>query len=161
MPFTRTESFRRSYIPHTIRLWNGLTNLTRNSPTIDEFKKASKAASKEPNKLFYLGKRKPSISHARLRIGCSKLNAHLCLNLKVIPSPECQCGCPVEDPQHFFFYCPLFLARRLSLMNTVLRISNNINLQTLMYGDPDISFEANSSLFGAVHKYILDTHRFD
>ena len=130
-------------------------------PQLRHFKNAYQVPNKKSNNLFYLGKCKPSIYHARLRMGCSKLNAHLCFNLKVIPSPRCTCGCPVEDPQHYLFYCPLFLAQRLSLMNTVLRISNNINLQTLLYGDPDISFEANSRLFGAVHNYILDTHRFD
>ena len=93
IPFTRTESFRRSYIPHSIRLWNGLNNAIRSCPTIETFKNAYQGPNKKSNNLFYLGKRKPSIFHARLRMGCSKLNAHLSLRLY-------QCRCSVEGPKH-------------------------------------------------------------
>ena len=103
----------------------------------------------------------PSIHHTRLRIGCSKLNVHLCYNLHVVPSPQCQCGSPLEDPEHFFFSCPTFYAQRLTLLNTINRISNNINVRTLLYGDPEISLEHNKILFAAVQQYCTDTHRFD
>ena len=94
-------------------------------------------------------------------MGCSKLNAHLCYNLKVIPSPQCQCGYSPEDPMHFFFSCPIFHAQRLTLLNTIARLSNNLIIRTLLYGDPEISFENNKSLFNAVYDYIIKTHQFD
>ena len=159
--FTRTESYRRSFIPYSIGLWNKLSINTRNSPSLDSFKTTVKGPRKETNKLYYIGKRIPSVHHARMRIGCSKLNAHLCYNLHVIPSPQCQCGCPLEDPSHFFFTCPLFLAQRTSLFDIIARISNNITVQSLLYGDPDITFEQNKILFEEIHKYITETHRFD
>ena len=137
--FTRTETYRRSFVPYTTGLWNKLNKDTRNSPTLDSFKSTVKGPKKEVNKLFSFGKRIPSIHQARMRIGCSKLNAHLCYNLHVIPSPQCQCGCPLEDPNHFFFTCPIFLAQRTSLLNIITHISNNINIETLLHGDPNIA----------------------
>jgi hypothetical protein len=161
VPFTRTESFRRSFIPFTIRLWNNLDKKLRDCPSLNAFKCALKGLKNKANKLFYFGKRVPSVHHARLRIGCSKLNAHLSLNLHVIPSPQCQCGSPYEDPNHFFFSCPLYYAQRNLLLATAAQVSNNVNIKTLLYGDPDISLTKNKTLFEAVHKYLLDTHRFD
>jgi hypothetical protein len=160
VPFTRTETFRSSFVPFCIRLWNKLDKKLRDSPTLDSFKSALKGQKTERNKLYYFGKRLPAIHHARLRIGCSKLNAHLCLNLHVVPSPQCQCGSPLEDPTHFFFSCPALHAQRQSLLRSVALVSNNINLNTLLKGDPDISFEDNKLLFEAVHTFITDSHRF-
>ena len=159
--FTRTESYRRSFIPYSTGLWNKLSRNIRNSPSLDSFKGTVKGPKKEIKKLYYVGKRFPSIHHARMRIGCSKLNAHLHYNLHVIPSPQCQCGSPLEDPSHFLFICPMFLAQRTSLLNKITQVSNNININTLLYGDPNITFEQNKILFEAVHKYITETHRFD
>ena len=161
IPFTRTETFSRSFFPNTIRLWNKLDKTIRDSQSLDSFKTALKGQKIDKNELFYFGKRMPSIHHTRLRIGCSKLNVHLCYNLHVVPSPQCQCGSPLEDPEHFFFSCPTFYAQRLTLLNTINRISNNINVRTLLYGDPEISLEHNKILFAAVQQYCTDTHRFD
>ena len=36
-----------------------------------------------------------------------------------------------------------------------------INKDLLLSGDAELSFEINSLIFGVVHKYILETHRFD
>ena len=159
--FTRTESYRRSFIPYATGIWNKLSRKTRNSPSLDSFKGAVKGPKKTENKLYYSGKRIPSIHHSRMRIGCSKLNAHLCYNLHVIPTPQCQCGCLIEDPNHFFFTCPRYFAQRTSLFNLITHISNNINVRTLLYGDPNITFDQNVLLFEAIHKYIMETHRFD
>ena len=161
VPFTRTETFRRSFFPYTIRLWNKLDKTIRDRSSLDSFKNALKGPPKDKNELFYFGKRMPSIYHTRLRLGCSKLNVHLCYNLHVVPSPQCQCGSPLEDPEHFFFTCPTFYAQRTTLLNTINRISNNINVRTLLYGDPEISLEHNKILFAAVQQYCLDTHMFD
>ena len=42
VPFTRTESFRRSFIPFTIRLWNNLDKMLRDSSSLNGFKSALK-----------------------------------------------------------------------------------------------------------------------
>ena len=40
--FTRTETYRRSFVPYTTGLWNKLNKDTRNSPTLDSFKSTVK-----------------------------------------------------------------------------------------------------------------------
>ena len=161
IPFARTETYRRSFIPNTIRLWNNLDQSTRESSSLEAFKGHFRSKANDKTNLLYIGKRWPSIHHARLRIGCSKLNAHLNMNLHVTPSPQCRCGHPLEDPRHFFFTCPLFYAQRVTLMDTIARISNNITIETLLYGDPMIPFNSNVVILDAVHKFIIDSHRFE
>ena len=76
----RLESLYRSFFPSAIRSWNIQPVEVRNSS-------------------FSFGDRMNNIHHARLRIGCSKLNAHLHYNLHVIDSPYClSCAEEVEDP---------------------------------------------------------------
>ena len=161
VPFARTESFRRSFFPYCIRMWNKVEKDIRDKPTLNTFKSSFKRKKKFYKKLFYLGERWPAIQHARLRIGCSKLNAHLCDNLHVIESSQCVCGYPVEDPYHFFFICPCFNAQRETFLNTLGTVSNNITIQTLFYGDSNNTIHNNEVMFEAVHKYIVETRRFD
>ena len=107
----------------------------------------------------YHGERWPSIHHARMRLGCSKLNAHLCFNLHVIPSPVCQCGYENEDPMHFYFHCPMYTAQRNRMFRTILPLTPP-TLDTLLYGTPDLSINENKVVFSAVQKFILETNRF-
>ena len=109
VPFAKTETFRRSFIPNTIRTWNKLDKRIRVLPSLLAFKEYFRTKKDDRTDLYSSGKRWPSIHHARLRIGCSKLNAHLCLNLHDIPTPQCRCGHPLEDPKHYFFVCPPIL----------------------------------------------------
>jgi hypothetical protein len=100
VPYTRTESYRCSFFPHTIHEWNNLPAELKALPSVNEFKQAVKAQH-QPTDLYYHGKRLLAVHHARTRLGCSNLNAHLCNNLHVIPSPRCQCGYELEDSMHF------------------------------------------------------------
>ena len=61
---------------------------------------------------------------------------------------------------HFFLACPLFAAQRLELINTV-EIYSRCTVFNLLYGDPNISYNDNIRVFAAVHKYIVDSKRFD
>jgi hypothetical protein len=160
-PFARTESFTRSFLLYTIKLWNELDIETRHLPTLDSFKLALKEPKDRMLSILYYGKRWPNIHHARIRIGCSKLNNHLCNNLHVLPSPQCNCGWANEDPMHFLFMCPHYNAQRNILMNNISNIPVAINLDNMLYGDPDATDANNYKLFEAVHQYILDTKRFE
>lgn len=62
-----------------------------------------------------------AIQHARIRIGCSRLNDHLCNNLHVDQS--CACGHYVEDPFHYFLGCPRHNALRNKLLDSVAQYS--------------------------------------
>lgn len=112
--------------------------------------------------LLKYGERWSSIHHSRIRIGCSKLNSHLCHNLHVVPSPRCPCGYREEDPVHFFFNCPLFNIPRYNMIQSLLQIDDiDINVDNLLWGDPELDIPSNEMIFLYVQKYILETNRFD
>ena len=155
--FCRLEVYKRSFFPHTIKLWNALPPHVQSLPTYENFKLHLNREQDDPCERFYYGERWPAVHHARIRIGCSKLNSDLCYNLHVINNPTCQCGAPEENAYHFFFQCPLYQASRVELMNNVSRIANNVTLETLLYGLSNLSLVQNQSLFLAVHKFIIAT----
>ena len=159
MPKTRTETFKRSFIPSTINMWNSLDPSLKTKPLLSSFKKSLRPPKDPMTNIYYYGKRWPSIHHARLRIGCSKLNSHLHYNLHVIPSPNCSCGHHNEDPKHFFFHCPNFMQQRIVLRQAVSPICD-FSLKNLLFGLPNRPFADNKSLFDAVHTYICDSNRF-
>ena len=158
-PFTRTETYRRSYFPEAIRRWNQLTPNLKEAHTLEEFKQLLNTPSIPKQDILYYGDRWASIHHARIRIGCSKLNNHLCNNLHVIPSSLCDCGYEDETPIHFFFTCPLYNQQRAELHNSIIQLTT-FSLHTLLYGDNNLTHNENKLLFDAVHKFIKDTNRF-
>ena len=106
---TRTETFRKSFIPSTVKLWNDL-------PLHERSHEHSVSMSKShPNILFYEGPRDANVKHAQMRMQCSKLNGHL-FQLHVTDSPECPCGYCIEDSKHFLLNCPLYNIPRQRMM---------------------------------------------
>ena len=77
--------------PHLFFLWNSLPVHIQNAGSLEDFKQFINLTKENCNKLYYYGKRWPSINHARLRIGCSKLKEDLCNNLHVENSSRCDC----------------------------------------------------------------------
>ena len=159
MPFTRCESFRRSFFPTAIRLWNKLDQNVRNSPTLNMLKISLKKKSPDKPTLYYYGKRWASVHHSRLRMECSKLNFDLCYRLYVSDSPACRCGALRETAEHFFMECPLFTNIRDNLFTAVSR-HTACTTQILLYGDTNLSDIVNFSIFDAVHDYITESNRF-
>ena len=155
-PLARTETYINSFFPFAIRQWNLLSIEAKSKPSLNEFKNFLKKNKSKKLDILYYGERWASVHHARLRIGCSKLNAHLCNNLHVIHSSECDCGHPYEDPKHFFLECPLYADLRVKLDSDVSKISG-CNIQTLLYGDNTLSLERNKQIFAAVHEYMKNT----
>ena len=115
---------------------------------------------KERILLYYYGKRWSSIHHARMRIGCSKLNYDLCNNLHVIEHMSCSCGAPIENAQHFFLMCPLFANERQILMQSLTIIHNNVQCNDLLFGINHLSLELNQAIFHAVQEFIVKTKWF-
>ena len=155
IPKTRTETFRTSFIPSGIKLWN---RLNQHEKTFDyqELKNALKPQ-ENANELYYLGTRSTNIKHAQLRLNCSKLNSHL-YALHVLDNPACQCGSDNEDTYHFFYVCPLFTNQRQSLLRSITTF-NITDWQMLLYGNNNLDFDQNVMLFKAVHDYIENTGR--
>ena len=153
------QSLRRSFFPRTIHEWNSIDHSTRNAMNLNSFKTSLSATLPDVNRLFYYGQRWPSIHHARMRMGCSKLNHHL-FNNHLILSPECNCGYHTEDPTHFFLNCPNYAALRISMLDTLTPICR-ISTGTLLFGDSNCSFDVNIKIFEEVHTFIVQSHRFD
>ena len=89
LPFSRLESFKRSFFPRAVRLWNSLSVTSRNSPTLSHFKTILYKDIKFCNVLFYYGELCASVHHTQIRMCCSKLNANLCFRLHVLDNPAC------------------------------------------------------------------------
>ena len=92
-----TNMFLNSFFPATIRAWNDLPAEVRIQITF-------KQGSKKPPSYYDTGTRIGQILQARLRLGCSSLNADL-YRKNIVPSPTCACG-GFESAYHFFFACP-------------------------------------------------------
>ena len=160
-PAFNTELFKRSFFPTAVRLWNSVGKEVQDSGSIAILKSKIKSAKKEANVLFYYGKRWAAIHHARLRIGCSKLNYDVCYHLH-IPNinPECSCGEGHEDAEHFFMKCTHYNNIRVILKRKI-EIHCTFTLGVLLYGADNLPKKTNYLLFDAIHDYIVESHRFD
>ena len=94
IPKCRTENFRSSFIPVTVRTWN---SLTIEDKKIESIKEKLKSKSKP---LYNDGNRHNNVNHAQLRMQSSKLNAHV-HSLHVSESPACACGFDNEISEHY------------------------------------------------------------
>ena len=161
VPTARLKTFKRSFFWNAIALWNILPNFMRNSLTLADFKdNIKKRNGNEPNVLYYYGKRWPAVHHSRLRLGCSKLNFDLCNNLHVTNSQSCRCGATVEHAEHFFMLCPLYDNLHVPLRETFHFQGALFTVETLLYGSSTLDYECNTTIFDAVHKYMIDSNRF-
>ena len=89
----RTNMYQNLYLPKSVQEWNLLHENVKKSPAIHIFKNyLNRDNTKVPN-FYYNRGRKSQILHARLRLGCSSLNADLFSN-HVANCPNCVCGEP-------------------------------------------------------------------
>ena len=160
-PFcARTSLLDKSFFPSTVRQWNQLPYETRNVASLGQFKAKLKFTPKQPvcySELLYFGNRSTAVKHTRLRLGCSRLNAHL-FKIGVIDSPQCSCGTGIEDTLHHFFMCPMYSNLRVDLSSKVIPIAP-FTSATLLFGNKDCSLDQNYTIFTAVHEYIVKTER--
>ena len=150
---TRTETFRSSFIPSSIKMWNSSNPNERSIDYVMELMKVKN------NDIFYIGNRAENIKHAQLRMNCSKLNAHL-FSLHVVDTSACLCGNPVEDNYHFFLDCPLYYMLRINLFQQLQSLEiNDIDISLLLYGSDNYDFKTNCSIVEAVHCFIKESER--
>ena len=150
----RTETFKNSFFPSTTMMWNDLPLESRNS----EY--AVINLKHKCNPLYCKGCRLNNVKHAQLRMNCSKLNAHLFL-LHVSDTSQCACGYVTEDTEHFLLQCPLYHIQRQNMLQSLSQHGNvnDLDVQTLLYGNEEYSLLVNQAIFDAVHQYILLTDR--
>lgn len=152
---SRTETFKKSFIPSSITLWNKASDKQR---TLDHI--ASLLSQRKSSELCNYGNRKENIQHSQLRLSCSKLNAHL-FALHVVDSPSCNCGYVYEDSNHYLLHCPLYLIERNELIHAIETLVPFVplNVNTLLFGLENVDIKINLIIFEAVHKYIKETGR--
>ena len=108
-----------------------------------------------------MGERCINIHHSRIRLGCSKLKAHLHFELHVEDSPHCACDQVNEDPYHYFFVCPFYKVQRVQMMNDLSQYTTGIpRLSHILYGNDALSETYNKYIFIIVHKFTKDIERF-
>ena len=150
-----TNLFYDSFFPATIRAWNDLPENIKQATSVASFKFLLNRNITKPPKYYNTGSRIGQILHARLRMECSSLNAHL-HKKKIIPDPSCQCGA-LESSRHYFFDCP----RHADARSTYLpRNLNDYSLHDLLFGVGHNTCEENEDLFRKVQEFIINSERF-
>ena len=128
----RRDVFYKSYFPQTVREWNTLSIDIRQIEEPESFKRAITKSNPSSNLLFYHGKRKFNIIHSRMRMGCSKLKAHLF--------------------QHH-------VVDRDIMINAISAVTP-CAIRTILYGCESCSLEENKIVFDHVHSYMKNSNRF-
>jgi hypothetical protein len=111
----------------------------------------------KPPEYYNEGPRKLNVLHTRLRHQCSSLNADLS-RIHIINNYKCNCGASFEDAIYYFLDYPLYLNERRTLLSDCDDI--NINIETLLFGNDDNSYDVNSKIFEKVRTFINQFKRF-
>lgn len=159
LPKTRTQSYKNSFFPCALDLWNKLDNDTQNIPSLSLFKKKLNEDIVKPPSYFCIGHRRTNIIYCQLRNEVSNLNHHLFMS-HLSDSPQCACGDTVEDSFHYFYVCPLYLRHRSQLFKDLQKFIGNLTVDILLNGSPDYSIEDNTTITNAVLRFIDYTGRF-
>ena len=150
VPITRTTFYFNSFLPSTLREWNSLNIISRNSTTLASFKRTLSTPSNVPQYFYAIQtSRIGQILHTRIRLECSSLNQHLCKN-NLINSPNCTCGL-VESVAHYFLFCPRYTHIRQRYFGNV---TFPVTVNTLLYCLTDQNRTNNDSIFKQVQLYI-------
>ena len=153
----------------TIILWNTLPLTITESQSLNIFKNRLTHFFKtwDTNAHYNFGIRKLNIIHCQLRNEASNLKAHL-FNDFLFDNTNCpNYSVSLEDSNHFLFICLKFNNLRFVLLDSIQTLipnNNNIdiNIDLLLHGNRSFSYDLNTEIFQAVHKFIMviDTHRF-
>ena len=118
-----------------------------------------------PPSYFFIGSLSANISHTKLRVNASNLNAHL-FSLQKVDSPSCSCGYPSENTKHFLLTCPLYQNQRDSLFQTLSSalntefstIPSSVQFEMLVYGK-HLGRGLDGVVATAVQRFLILTHR--
>ena len=134
IPLCKTETYRYSFFPSSIRLWNTLEPSIRSANSLGSFKSKLQTLYNNQNSkdYYYLGSRKHTSLMASIRTNCSQLHTHLFLN-GLSENRYCTCG-SVETPYHYFLECKNYTLHRDTLFMKSWNVSIVLNLKTILYG---------------------------
>jgi hypothetical protein len=55
---------------------------------------------------------------------------------------------------HYFYVCPLFICQRILLFTQLRDLVDFLNIDVLLKGSPDLSFDDNVLIMNSVHTFI-------
>jgi hypothetical protein len=154
----RTSLYSEYFLPSTVKAWNDLPLPTRNLESLNSFKSLINTKNTKVPAHYYVGCRLGQILHARLRMNCSALNAHLFIR-NLVESPNCICGI-TETVSHFLLDCPRHTTLRQQLFFSLLDIPETISLNLLIFGSVNLNDEENKAVFKSVQTFIIKSKRF-
>ena len=153
----RTESFKHSFFPSTLKDWFSLDESIRNSETISTFKNRLLSFIRQvQNNIFNIFDRTGLKFLTRLRLGFSHLNEHRFRhNFQDCMNPLCSRSLEIEDTLHYLQHCHHFNHIRIELMNSVKSVYDNFESLCDKY-KKDILLYGDSSLDRIKNKFILE-----
>ena len=124
-----SDSFRNSFYPDSVRCWNRLSHLLRDSPNLQSFKRCLLAGYRPPPRRVFGINDSLGLRHIfQLRVGLSPLLEHKS-NHKFLdtPSDKCTTCNRTENLEHFPPYCTRFVAPRHLLFTSIKSLKPILN----------------------------------
>ena len=163
-PQCRLTSYKKSFFPDCIRIWNALKNETVNSTSISIFNAHILSL--------------PAFAHCRLpgdalqynktikghtgrlitqfRLGLSPLRNEL-FTYNITDNPFCpSCGQNVETHSHFLFECSLYSQQRYTMLNDLKMLITHVNIQFNLQIDSDKNDDIKCMLINGLNMQMLD-----
>ncbi len=167
IPNSTHDYYTKSFVPSSIELWNELPVDIRSIKSYKALKtKIKKLSHNEVPKHYCYGKRLQNILHTKLRLGCSDLNADKHY-IGLVPSDMCECNLnEPENSSHYLLECGRNLVSKVKMLDTIhdiLELKNKVNLlniQLLLHGSSELSYNENCAVFEAVQVFIMESKRF-
>ena len=158
VPNFRTELYRNSFFPSTTVLWNNLPDNIKNIASLSHFKRCLSTNDNQVPPYYYIGCRKAQAIHCRLRLNMSDLHNDM-FNRFISEDRSCECGYEEETAYHYLLNCPKYDVARANTINVLPPLATNIN--TLLFGDQQLSLPFNSYIFLTVQEFITISERFE
>ena len=167
--YCRTDCFKYSFFPSTLKDWFHLDASIRNSESFAIFKSRLLSLIRpfqsnvynifDPNSLKLL---------TRLRLGFSHLNENKFRHdFQECWNPLCLCNFEIDDTTHYLLHCQYFSEHRINLINSVNSVfdnfesfSDNNKRDILLYGDRRFDTNKNKIILESTITYIKNTDRF-
>ena len=73
---------------------------------------------------------------------------------------NCKCVLVNENPKHYFLYCPIHETARLNLLECISTLGARVDLNILLYGEPEMDKETDIKIIKTAHTFNLETKRF-
>ena len=163
--------FKNSFFPSVIAEWKKLDSDIWNLNSLSLLKsRILKFIRPNPNSIFNCHNPKAIKYLSRIRFGLSHLSEHKYKHsFQDTLNPICACGSDIETPCHYLISCPIFDAKRNTLLNnksrqvshSILNLNHSEITHVLLFGDFSLKNETNTEILNSTMNYILSTNRFE